>query len=429
MRILCVGVNHQSAPLELRSRLAFDAAATARALAILRTRFDTAEFVILSTCNRVELYCAAAADAPPEADDLLAALADFHRLPLAEITPRAYRLETPDAVRHLLDVAVSLDSMVVGEGQILGQVKQAFVWAVEAEATGKFLNRLFHRAFHTAKRVRAATDLGRRRIGVASVAVDYASRTLADLSESRALVVGSGEMAERIAMGLHARDCTKLVISGRTASRAADLAAMIGAEHAPWEALDEALAESDLVISATSSPEPVLLADRMAAAQQRRSRRPWLVIDVAVPPDVEPSVGELPGVHLADLDALGRAIGEQQAWRQRELDLAAEIVADETRAYLDWFEVRDVGPLVDRLEAHLHALGDAEVDRLLARLGDELGERERSEIRLATHRIVHKLLHDPIARLKSEAREGQAHMSIRALRRLFGLDGDGDDEA
>ena len=427
MKILCVGVNHQSAPLEVRQSLAFDRASTARALANLGARFPSAEFVILSTCNRVEVYCAAPADEPPDADQLLADLADFHQAPLEELGPLAYRLGTEDAVRHLFEVASSLDSMVVGESQILSQAKEAFVRAADAQATGKYLNRLFHRAFGTAKRVHAATDIGRRHTSVAAVAVDFASRIFSDLGAKRVLVLGAGEMAERAVVHLRSAGCRDLTVVNRTEARAAALAAPLEARARPWGQLDDALAECDIVIASTASAEPVLTVDRMTAAHRRRRYANWLLLDLAVPRDIHPDVGRLRNVYLYDVDALGRVASEHLSLRQREADRAADIVADEVRAFIDWFEVRDVGPFVERLEARLHALGDDEVERLFKRLPPETTDRTRDEIRLATHRIVHKLLHEPIERLKDEAKGGRAREAMDMLRRLFGLDDDRDD--
>jgi len=427
VKILCVGVNHQSAPLELRQRLAFDEAAADRALAVLTARFDDAEFVILSTCNRVEVYAAAPAEAPPTADDLVAALADFHGLNVAEVTPMVYRLDTEAAVRHLMMVTSSLDSMVIGESQIIGQVKAAFIRAVEAEATGKFLNRLFHRAFAAAKRVHGATEIGRRRTSVASVAVDFAARVFGGLAGRRVLVIGAGETAELAAVHLQSCGCGNVTIVNRSASRADQLAARLSARAAPWECLDECLRASDIVVSSTASPEPILDAARIERLQAERGGRDWMILDLAVPRDVDPAAGRVAGVHLYDQERLAQEVGQNLALRRREMDVASAIIDDEVSAFLDWFEVRDVGPLVERLEARLHKIGDEEVERLLKRLGDHIDDATRNEIRVATHRIVHKLLHEPIEQLKIESRDGHAQMSMRVLRRLFRLGEERDD--
>jgi len=435
VKILCVGVNHRSAPLEWRQRLAFDRDSATRALAILKTRFESAEFVILSTCNRVEVYCAAPAEEPPEADDLVVALAEFHKVPAAELAALAYRLPMGEAVRHLLEVASSLDSLVVGEREITGQVKEAYLWAVECEATGKFLNRLFHRAFHAARRVRAATELGRQGASVASAAVELAARRPGGLDGKSVLVIGAGRMAERAVAHLAACPAREITIVNRTAGRAAALAATFAATARPWAELDQCLAVSDVVIAATAGAEPILTRGVLEAIHRQRGGREWLILDLGVPRGVEAEAGRLPGVQLCDVDGLvGAAAGPEASiparrdapgWAgQQDLDLAMDIVEDEARAYLDWLEVRDAGPLVEKLEAKLHDLGDEELERLLRRLPPSVDEAARSEIGLATHRIVHKLLHEPIARLKEEAREGRAHMSMRVLRRLFGLGGE-----
>lgn len=422
MKILCAGVNHQSAPLEVRQGLAFDRPAAARAVVELRGRFPAAEFVILSTCNRVEVYCAAAADGPPDGETLLGELAEFHGLAADGLRAHAYCLETEAAVRHLFEVASSLDSMVVGESQILGQTKEAFLWAAEAGATGKYLNRLFHQSFHAAKRVHAATEIGRRRTSVASVAVEFASRIFSGLESKRVLVIGSGEMAERATTHLRSAGCRTVTVVNRTDERGAELASRAGATSRPWAELDDALAESDIVISSTASREPILPLSRMAAVQRRRDWAHWMILDLAVPRDVEPAVGRLDNVYLYDMDALGQVVSENLSLREREAEMAGAIIADEVQAYLDWLDVRDVGPLVEKLESRLHALGDEELQRLMKRLPADVSEEARNEIRLATHRIVHKLLHEPIKHLKEDAGRQRGGTGLRLLRRLFGLD-------
>jgi glutamyl-tRNA reductase len=423
VKILCAGVNHETAPLDVRQCLAFDRPATERALAALRGRFPTGEFVILSTCNRVEVYCAAPAEGPPQCDDLLSELAAFHGVEVPGLQGHAYGLDTARAVEHLFLVASSLDSMVIGESQILGQVKTAFLWASEAGATGKYLNRLFHQALHAAKRVHAATEIGRRRTSVASVAVDFASRIFSGLEAKRVLVIGAGETAERAATHLRSTGCRQITV----VNRAAELAARDGGAAMPWSELDAALAASDIVITSTASDRPPLTRERMAAVHKRRRWANWLILDLAVPRDVEPAAGQLDNVYLYDMDALGRVVSENLSLRQGEVDTATSIVTDEVQAYLDWLEAREVGPLVEQLEARLHDLGDEEYARLMRRLPDDLPESARNEIRLATHRIVHKLLHEPIKELKRDARRDRGRVAMRLLRRLFGLDDRGDD--
>jgi len=422
LRILCAGVNHESAPLEVRQCLAFDRSAAAQTMKALRGQFPGAEFVILSTCNRVEVYAAGPADGPPDCQALLAALAAARGQSADTVRTHAYCLETAAAVRHLFEVASSLDSMVVGESQILGQTKEAYLWAVEAGATGKYLNRLFPQAFHTAKRVHAATEIGRRRTSVASVAVEFASRIFSGLASKRVLVIGSGEMAERAATHLKSAGCHAVTVVNRTDERGVELAAKVGATSRPWAELDAVLAESDIVVTSTSSPEPILKADRLRAVQRRRNWSHWMILDLAVPRDVEPAAARLDNVYLYDMDSLGQVVSENMSLREREAEMAATIIEDEVQAYLDWLGVREVGPLVEKLESRLHALGDEELERLMKRLPPDLSDQAREEIRLATHRIVHKILHEPIKHLKEDAGRQRRGTGVRLLRRLFGLD-------
>ncbi len=422
MKILCVGMNHRSAPLELRQCLAFDRQQTQRALALLKTQFEASEFVILSTCNRVEVYAARPADQRPSESDLVDQLAAIHQVDRGQLDGATYCLENEAAVDHLLTVASSLDSMVVGESQIIAQTKEAFLWAIDAEATGKYLNRLFHRAFGTAKRVHAATEIGRRRTSLAGVAVEFASRIFSDFRRKRVLVLGAGEMAELAVTHLKADGVERVTVVNRSAERGGLLAERFAARFCPWEMLDDCLAESDIVISSVSAERPILERERMGNIHRRRQYANWMILDLGVPRNVDPAVDRLRNVYLYDVDRLGQVVSDNVELRQQEIDAAREIIADETRAFFDWFESRDVGPLVERLEARLHELGDEELERLFRRLPEEVTERQRQEISLATHRIVHKLLHHPIERLKEEAREDRAQMSMRVLRRLFQLD-------
>lgn len=423
MKILCVGMNHRSAPLDLRQCLAFDKTQTERALASLKTRYDTAEFVILSTCNRVEIYSASPVDDHPTAADLVAELARLHHVePQMLSGETVYKLRDEEAVEHLLCVASSLDSMVVGESQIIWQTKEAFLWAIDAEATGKYLNRLFHRAFSTAKKVHAATEIGRRRTSVAGVAVELASRIFSDFHRKRVLVIGAGEMAELAVTHLKADGVEHVVVVNRSDDRGRRLAERFGADFCPWDMVDDCLAESDIVISSVSADRPILQRQRMADVHRRRRYANWMILDLGVPRNVDADVGRLSNVFLYDVDRLGQVVSDNIEQRRQEVDAAREIIADEMRSYLEWFQSRDVGPLIERLEGRLHELGDEELERLFKRLPDDVPPEQREEIRLATHRIVHKLLHGPISVLKEEARQDRAQMSIRALRRLFRLD-------
>lgn len=422
MRIWCLGLNHRTAPVELRERLSY----SPLALRAVLTRFgdgqtsrpnSITEFVILSTCNRLELYAVAQAEPFSALAQLVSGTTDVSR---AEFGPHLYQHIQADAVTHLCRVAAGLDSMILGEPQILGQVSNAYHLALEHGAAGPVLSALFRAATHTGKRARAETGISRNPATISSVAVKMAEAVVSDLAARQVLIVGAGEMAELAVEALRARGAGQITVINRTHARAENLAHRWGARALTFERLGEALAEADIVITSTDAPHFVITADLARAALAPRSQRPLVFVDIAVPRDVDPDVRRLPNVHYYDIDDLEAHLNGALAERQEEIPRVEAIVAEETQAFLKWLHNLDIVPLIADLRTKADAIRRAEVEKTLRRL-PHLGEAERQRIETMTEALVNKLLHDPTLRLKAEASNGHATEYAALIRHLFAL--------
>jgi glutamyl-tRNA reductase len=399
MSLVLVGTSHRLAPVEVRERVAFDRGGS-RALAE-RLAADGAEVVCLSTCNRTELYIAAAeADA---AESTAAAALDA--------TPALYRMRDGDAALHLFRVAAGLDSLVPGEGEILGQVRTAY----EDGVTGPVLDRVFRQALHAGKKVRAETAIAESPSSVSAAAAALAQQVFGDLEGCRVLLIGAGGVSELAARNLATRGATIGWVAGRTPERARELAERHGSEAVALEDLGSRLGDADIVVSSTSAPGFVVTADRVSP----RKGRPLFFIDLAVPRDVEPAVGELEGCYLYDIDDLEAVVSESLSGRRREAERAESIVAQEADRFRDWQASLDVVPAIASLREWAERVRSGELAKAEGRLG-RLSESERETVESLTTQIVNKLLHLPIVRLKqAAATEGPAY--VEAARHLFGL--------
>jgi glutamyl-tRNA reductase len=420
MTLAFVGGTHRTVPLALRERLAFSAEQAAAALARFRDRFPGLEGVLLSTCNRVEFYAAGPAAAPP-AEQMVSFLAECRGIDPQLLAPVLSGERDEAVVRHLFAVASGLDSMVLGEPQILSQVKQAWTLAQESRTSGPLTGGMFQAALRTAKRVATETALGRERISIPSVAVaDFASGVFERFDDKRILLLGAGKMAAETLRYLRAAGARDVTVVNRTASRAVELAARLAARPGDFAALAEELAAADLVVSTTGATEPVVTGDLFARVEARRQGRPLVVLDLAVPRDFDPRIGERPGVWLYCVDDLAAACAANRTSRQRELPAALAIVDEEARRFMGDLHHRATTPVIEQLRAGWTETGDAELERLFRRLPD-LGETERAEIRQAFERYAAKLLHPPLASLRDESRSGPPHGLLEALKRLFDL--------
>ncbi len=415
--IVVVGLSHQTAPLAVREALAFPEEEMAEALERLREESGLTEAMILSTCNRVEIYGRA-----PESvvGPVAEFLARFHDRRLEELESHLYRLEGEAAVRHAFRVAASLDSMVLGEPQILGQVKRAYEAAEAAGALGSVLTTLRNRSFAAAKRARTETAIGRNAVSVSHVAVELARKIFGDLSERSVLLVGAGKMSEVAARQMVRDGARAAVLGGRTLERAEQLAAALGGRAAPLDALRSEMSRVDVVISGTGAPGLVVRREDVEAAQAARRHRPLFLIDIAVPRDVEPEAGKVKGVFLYDLDDL-RSVAEANLRERRKEAAAAQAILDhEIRAFLQWRESLDVVPLLVELRSRADEIRQAEVDKARRRLGPLTPEQEKA-LDAMTSGIVNKLLHPPTVELKRMAASRHHTEYVGLIRKLFGL--------
>lgn len=407
MTLWVLGLNHQTAPVGLRERVAFDAAALPAALASLRALPTVSEAAVLSTCNRTELYAIA------EDGQALSAWLATH----AEgLDGYLYRHSDADAVRHLFRVATGLDSMVLGEPQILGQVKEAWVAAREHGALGNGLDRLFQQTFAVAKRARTDTRVGANPVSVASTAVRLAQNSFARLDESTVLLIGAGETIELAARHLSEGKVRRLLIANRTLSHAQELATRHGGYALPLTELDRHLAEADVVFSATASREPVVTHAQVAAALARRKHKPMLLFDLAVPRDIEPGVAELDDAYLYTVDDLERAVEDNRRSRREAADAAEVIIELQVARYIENLHASSRQEPLKRLRAH----GDAAREDVLAKARQQLANGRNAEevLDFLAHTLTNRLLHPPTAALREAALSGDADLA-RAADKLF----------
>jgi glutamyl-tRNA reductase len=419
--IVVVGVSHRTAPLAVREALAFPKEGLPEALLRLRAETGAPEAMILSTCNRVELY--ARQDDPTAVEAVAGFLCRYHGKELPELEPVLYRLADADAIRHAFRVAASLESMVIGEPQILGQVKEAYQAAEDAGTLGSGLNALRNRTMAAAKRVRTETGIGRNAVSVSYVAVELARKIFGELKDKNVLLVGAGKMSELAAKHLVRSGGRATVLGGRTFEKAAELAAALGGKAAPFESLRDELARTDIVISGTGAPGIVIHeADVETARAARRGRhaRPLFLIDIAVPRDIDPAVRKLSGVFLYDLDDLKAVAEANLRERLKEASAAEALVEKEVREFLDWQKAREAVPLLSELRRRAEEIRRAELDKARKRLGPLTPEQEDA-LEAATSAIVNKLLHPPTVHLKEAVRESDAPEQLRLIRKLLGL--------
>jgi len=421
MKIILVGLNHRSAPLEVRERVAVDDVGPP--LRLLMTSDEIDEAVLVSTCNRVEVIALTRSLEAARnrlrsffSGDLEGGNPDDG----SQLEDHLYEFTEAEAMRHVLRVSSALDSMVVGEPQILGQMKEAYRAAAECNASGPILNRLFQHAFTTAKRVRTETRVAERPVSVARVAVDLARQIFEDFSDKQVVLIGAGEMIEAALTALRSAGVESIAVANRTPERASDLAVRFEATAHGLEELPELLVEADIVLSCIGGDRPILTRDLVKAALRQRRHRPIFVIDIGVPRNAEPEINKLDNVYLYDIDDLG-AVSEQNAeQRRRETVRAEALVVEEQLRFDNWFVGLRAVPTIKHLRKHVEEIRRGEVDKMLAKL--ELGESERERVESLTRSIVNKILHAPLSRLKREAEREEGMAYLETTRALFGLD-------
>lgn len=419
MELIVIGLNHKTAPIEIRERLAFPEDGIEKALSQIKSLPLLKENMILSTCNRVEIY-ATVQETEKAILDLKGFLSRYHGLSLKEFEKNLYLLVGEEAVRHIFRVASSLDSMVVGEPQILGQIKSAYNMAAEAKTSGLILHRLLHRGFHVAKRVRTETKIGNSAVSVSFVAVELAKKIFGTLEKRTVLLIGAGEMCELAARHLVSGGIEKVLVTNRTYERAVTLAQEFRGEPIPFEEIYRGLRMVDIVISATDSPQYLLHHEEVAKVIKDRKQKPIFFIDIADPRNIEPRVGDIENVYLYNIDDLQKVANDNIQDREKEAQKAEAIVQDEVVKFVNWYHSLEVTPTIVALRKKFDEIRNKELEKTLS-IHPHLSDKERQSLEALTSAIINKILHDPLTLLKQKNEEAMADLYIDALRTLFEL--------
>jgi glutamyl-tRNA reductase len=421
--VVAVGISHATAPLELRERLALDGPAALGVARALQASGGACEAVALSTCNRTELYMYAR-DSLAAGQAALELLAGRAGCSPAALAPSTYSFSGEAAIAHLFRVVASLDSMVLGEYQIVAQVREAYDAAREGGCTSVVFNRLFRHALEVGKRVRTETAIGEKPVSVSSAAVELAEQVFGRLDDTTALIIGAGETGELTATHLRARGVHDILVTNRTFEAARDMERRVGGRAVPFEDLEGHLAAADIVISSTSAPHFVVTRERVQRAARRRRGRPLFFIDIAVPRDLDPAIADLDGVFLYDIDDLEHVVARNRAEREKEAVKAEAIVAEELTQVDAWLRTLEVVPTIATLREAVEQIREGELRRLGSRLAD-LDDDQRAQVELLTSSIVNKILHLPTVTMKQVAGRDECYLYVDAVRTLFGLNGNG----
>src|SRR3954451_15808119 len=418
--LLAIGASHKTATLALRERLSLPEGRAASLVGELVRTPEVHEAVAISTCNRTELYLVAADPVDAESQ-ALSALSRQAGIRPTELLGNLYSLRGTDAVSHLFSVAAGLDSMIIGENEIQGQVRRAYELALVEGTTGPITNRLFRDALTAGKRARTETGIGRLRVSVSSIAVELAERVLGDLESRRVLVIGAGENGEVTARALAERGVPSIFVANRRYDRAIGLAARFGGEAVRFDDLPELLLQADIVVSCTASPHQIVGREELGLVLEQRAGRPLLMMDIAVPRDIDPNVRGLPGITLYDMDDLQHAVARNMSGREAEAVKAATLVEQEVERFTKWLGSLEVVPTI----AALRELGDQIVAQVLRENDgrwESVSDNDRPRLELMARAVVSRLLHEPTLRLKGTDGE-RAYVYVDALRELFALDG------
>jgi len=418
--IVLLGLNHKTAPVELRECLAFSSDETVAATDMLRKETAIRELMLYSTCNRIEFLMVT-----DRREEVVAAakrfIAGFHHIPVEQFDQALYVNTGNEAVRHVFRVASSLDSMMVGEPQILGQIKEAYFTATRQKTSGVILNRLLHRAFFVAKRVRTETGIGDHAVSISYAAIELGRKIFGSLEGKKALLIGAGEMAELAVEHLLRQRTGEVLVANRTFENAVSLADRFGGKAIAFEEITDALERVDIIISSTGSPRPIITRDQVRGRIRRRRNRPLFFIDIAVPRDIDPEINRLANTYVYDIDDLKGVIEENIEERNREAVKAERIVDEAVLHFRRWFESLDVTPTIVALRSKVQDIAAAETEKTLKGLG-HLSEQDRQAIVRMQEAMVNKILHDPTIFLKRNGCHGDNAVYLDVVRKLFRLD-------
>jgi glutamyl-tRNA reductase len=418
--LVLVGVNHKTTPVEIREKLAFSQAKLEASLEELVSSPEIIENIILSTCNRVEIY--ARVENTDRGIQLLQDfICDYHGISRGNLDQYFYSFCDNQAVEHLFRVSSSLDSMVLGEAQILGQVKDAYSTARSSSSTGMVLNQLFEKAFNVAKKVREETGISERGVSISSAAVELAKKIFEDLENHSVMLVGTGEMAELAAKHLISYGVKTVYVASRTYERAAALAQTLNGCALDFKSFKEEMHKADIIITSTAAPTFIIQKEMMEKAIQRRKNKPIFLIDIAVPRDIAPEVNELENVYLYDIDDLQNVVNANMEERQKEAENAMDIIKHEVTKFNNWFSTLDAVPTIVEMRNQAEDMRKIEVEKNLKNM-DHLSSDDKDSIHLLTQSIVNKILHNPTINLKKKTQSQDGHIYLKAIRHLFHLD-------
>lgn len=419
---ILLGVNHKTTPVEVREKIALSSGYE-EPLQVLRQIPGCRECYLLSTCNRVEVLVIG--EPGPELEEQLISFLFGQNLPVADCRDYVYVHNGIEAVNHLFTVAASLDSLIVGEAQILGQLKEAYRYASGFQCTGPLLNRLLHKAFSVAKRIRTETGIGSSAVSISSAAVELARKIFGDLKDKRVLLVGAGEMAELAAQHLVGQGVVSVTVANRTLARAVDLAKRFNGQAVSFDELLTQLENADIIISSTGAPNIILQKDQVKPVMRTRRNKPLFFIDIAVPRDLDPKLNDLENVYLYDIDDLSQVVEMNRSERDREALKAGRIVEEETLKFQRWHEGMALTPTIQDLRRKADEICRLELEKTLSRMS-ALSDKERQSLEKMAVAITSKILYDPLQYLKSDAcgDRDNTQMKVETVRNVFGLGGD-----
>ena len=420
VNLILVGVNHKTTPVEIREKLAFTKGKIEQSVDHLFNFPDIIEHTILSTCNRVEIY--ARANCQDSAiKSIKQFICNFHQLSLVELEDHFYSYSNKEAVEHLFRVSSSLDSMILGEAQILGQVKEAYSLARDLRSTGLVLNQLFEKAFSIAKKVREETGIAERSVSISSAAVELAQKIFDDLENRTVMLVGTGEMAELAAKHLISYGVKTVYVTSRTYERAANLARMLNGSALDFEAFKNELHRADIVITSTSAPNFIIKKEIVEKAIHERKNKPIFFIDIAVPRDIEPDVNDLENVYLYDIDDLQVVVSANIKEREKEAENAMNFISQEVTKFNNWVGALDAVPTIVEIRKKAENIRKQEIEKTLKKIS-HLSEDDKELLRQMSSSMINKILHKPTIKLKQKTQSEDGHVYLKAIRHLFHLD-------
>lgn len=423
MYILLSGINHKTAPIEIREKFALSQGDLEKAYLELKSFESLASSVILTTCNRTEIYTTTK-DLTAAKSEHMSILSNFSNMPAEEISLYTYQMNCYSAISHLFQVVSGLDSMIQGESQILGQVKDAYRLAVESEASDSVLNSLFHKAIFLGKKVRTETDIDKYPLSVSHAAVNLAKKILGSLEDKSILIVGAGEVAELSTKILVDHGVKSVIVSNRSFPKAVEMANSLGGRAVKFDEIANELLHTDIVISCTAANHCVIRQDNCELALSQRKGKNIIMIDIAVPRDIEASLGEIDGVHIYDIDDLQSVVEQNSIQKRKAFKEAEQIIAEELESFYAWLESLYVVPVISALKSRGEEIKQNELNKAFNRLGD-LTDREKKVIMTLSTSIINQLLHQPIVNLKSMATSKNGHVYAEMMKVLFELDVDG----